>query len=76
MVLTVILRGFRVPVTLLDRFLEANGWHATYGHVEGQLDAESAFLCSKLAGAGYSNQARLFISQKEGHARAVHAYVA
>ena len=81
MVLTVILRGFKVPVTLLDRFLEANNQYATYGHpplsAEGQLDAESAFLRTKLARAGHNDtKARLFIPQKEGHARAAHAYVA
>ncbi|KAH6850865.1 hypothetical protein B0I37DRAFT_353297 [Chaetomium sp. MPI-CAGE-AT-0009] len=72
--LTTILRGFRVPIALLDRFLEANGQHATYGHpplsTEGELDTESTFLLTKLAGAGRDTKARLFIPQREGQARA------
>lgn len=69
---TVILRGFKVPITLLDRFLKADG----HGHF-AESDTETMFMLSKLTGPGCDGtSARLFIPQKERHTRADHAYLA
>lgn len=62
MVLSVILRGFKIPVTLLGQFLGANG-HPPLS-AEGELDTKPAFLRAKLAGTGRTSddtKARLFI---------------
>ncbi len=83
--LTTILRGFKIPVAVLDRFLEANGIKPTFGYApiydfpalpgadRPALDAESAFLRSRVGG---DNQTRIFVPNRQGVARSTHAYVA
>ncbi|KAK4033645.1 hypothetical protein C8A01DRAFT_19433 [Parachaetomium inaequale] len=87
--LTTILRGFKIPVAVLDRFLESNGVMQTWGYppkydrlpLPGSdrptLDPQSAFLRTKLAAtaAGGANT-RIFIPNREGMAQSTHAYVA
>ena len=58
--LITLLRGFKVPIAVLDRFLVAYGVEGTYGiapHLEPgplapPLDPQSAFLRARLAAAG------------------------
>ncbi|KAK4151837.1 hypothetical protein C8A00DRAFT_16798 [Chaetomidium leptoderma] len=83
--LTTILRGFKIPVTLLDRFLETNGIKPTFGYppiydclpLPGSdhppLDPESAFLRNRLGG---DTKTRIFVPNRQGVARSTHAYVA
>lgn len=85
--LTVILRGFKVPIAVLDRFLASNGVDETEGrpprlfYLPGEcptvLNPESACLRAKLVPAGDTDsQARLFIPQRQGHADSTYGYVA
>ncbi|KAK4233795.1 hypothetical protein C8A03DRAFT_47736 [Achaetomium macrosporum] len=85
--LTAILRGFKVPIAVLDRFLVSNGVEETYGippsllRVPGSsvppLDPQATFLRAKLAAAGDANStARIFIPQKQGQAPSSYGYVA
>lgn len=78
--LTIVLRGFKVPVAVLDRFLEANGIQATFGYPpfyhRPNLDAGSQFLRTKLGATGGDAKIRIFIPQKEGHEQSTYAYVA
>jgi len=74
--LTTILRGFKIPVAVLDRFLEANGVKPTFGYApiydllplpgadRPALDPGSAFLHSRVGGA--DNQTRIFIPNRQG----------
>lgn len=83
--LTTILRGFKIPIPVLDRFLEANGIDATFGFppiynrlpLPGSdrptLEPQSAFLRTKLAG---DTNTRIFIPNRQGLTRSTHAYVA
>ncbi|KAH6855562.1 hypothetical protein B0I37DRAFT_365165 [Chaetomium sp. MPI-CAGE-AT-0009] len=84
--LTTILRGFKVPVAVLDRFLEANGVKPTFGFApiytllsfpgadRPVLDPGSAFLRNRVGGG--DNQTRIFIPNRQGVAQSTHAYVA
>ncbi|KAK3937998.1 hypothetical protein QBC46DRAFT_441738 [Diplogelasinospora grovesii] len=85
--LTTILRGFKVPIAVLDRFLKSNGVEETWGFPPSLLpipgsngspmDPQSAFLRAKLAAAGDTNSlARIFVPHRQGQARSTHAYVA
>ncbi|KAK3293054.1 uncharacterized protein B0H64DRAFT_403391 [Chaetomium fimeti] len=77
--LTTILRGFKVPISVLDRFFESNGVMQTWGYpprydrlpLPGSdrptLDPQSAFLRTKL---GVTRRGR------EGMSQSTHAYVA
>lgn len=85
-----VLRGFKIPVAILDRFLEANNAEPTYGNPpwyhRTELDAGSWFLRDKLdaaaAGAGAggtittNNNTRIFIPQMRGELDSTYAYVA
>jgi hypothetical protein len=83
--LTTILRGFKVPIAILDRFLEFNGVMQTWGYppmydrppLPGSdrptLDPQSAFLRTKLAATNYI---RIFIPNSQGMDQSTHAYVA
>jgi len=84
--LTTILRGFKIPVAVLDRFLEANGVKPTFGYApiydllplpgadRPALDPQSAFLRRRVGGG--DNQTRIFIPNRQGVAQSTHAYVA
>ena len=85
--LTTILRGFKVPIAILDRFLESNGVRQTYGFPPiydrlplpgskdgSTLDPQSAFLRTKLP--NHANATRIFIPNRQGMSRSTHAYIA
>jgi hypothetical protein len=78
--LTAILRGFKVPVAVLDRFLKANHVEPTYGYTPSyyrpELDAGSSFLRTKLATVTGDSNTRIFIPQVEGESKSAYAYVA
>ncbi|KAK4161620.1 hypothetical protein QBC43DRAFT_323321 [Cladorrhinum sp. PSN259] len=79
---TTILRGFKISVTALDRFIEANGYVRTYGtppfaneHPDGDI---SQLLFSKVAAYNPDadkNKFRLFIPTLEGIEDSKTAYV-
>ncbi len=71
---TTILRGFKVPVAVIDRFLEANGIDETYGWPPryDTLDEPSKLLRTQLGGT----KTRLFIPHRLGHQLSAFAYVA
>lgn len=84
--LTTILRGFKAPIAVLNRFLVSNGVEETYGippsllRVPGSsvppLDPQATFLRAKLAAAGDANSTtRIFIPQKQGQASSSYGYV-
>ncbi|KAK4156581.1 hypothetical protein C8A00DRAFT_30547 [Chaetomidium leptoderma] len=87
--LTTILRGFKVPVAVLDRFFEANGLIPTYGYPPtydpvflpgddkafATQDPHSAFLRTKLADNTHNQNTLFFIPNREGTAMSTHAYV-
>lgn len=82
--LTAIIRGFRVPVAVLDRFLVANGLtesedYAPFYH--GDLDDASKLLRAKVGGSSSSsssdnNKTRLFIPYRTSRHHSPFAYVA
>ncbi|KAK4134913.1 hypothetical protein BT67DRAFT_433729 [Trichocladium antarcticum] len=86
--LTTILRGFKVPIAILDRFLASNGAEETWGAAPSlipnvrsngiPLDPSSGYyLRTTLAAAGDSNSAaRIFIPSRLGAALCTYAYVA
>jgi hypothetical protein len=78
--LTAILRGFKVPIAILDHFLESNGVRQTYGSPpiydrlpfpgskdRSTLDPQSAFLRTKLP--DHDNATRFFIPHRQGMSR-------
>ncbi|KAK3304171.1 uncharacterized protein B0T15DRAFT_575674 [Chaetomium strumarium] len=71
---TTILRGFKVPVAVLDRFLQANGIDETCGWPPryNTLDEPSKLLRTKLG----DSKTRLFIPHRLGHRLSAFAYVA
>ncbi|KAK4238485.1 hypothetical protein C8A03DRAFT_43759 [Achaetomium macrosporum] len=85
--ITVILRGFKVPISVLNRFLASNGVEEIDGtpprlfYLPGEpptvLDPQSACLRAKLVPAGDTDsRARLFIPQPQGQSRSTYGYVA
>lgn len=78
--LTTLLRGFKVPVAVLDRFLETNHVEPTYGNTPSyhhrELDAGSKFLRTKLDATAGDNKPRIFIPQIEAQQRSAYAYIA
>ncbi|KAK3290492.1 uncharacterized protein B0H64DRAFT_59494 [Chaetomium fimeti] len=74
-----VLRGFKIPVAILDRFLEANRVEPTYGYPpfyhRSEPDAGSRFLREKLQAAG-DTKTRIFIPQLQGELDSTYAYVA
>lgn len=78
--LTTILRGFRVPVAALDRFLQANGLMPTFGDppssLDSQTDPASMLLRTKLGDDHGDSKTRLFIPFKKGRKRSDVAYIA
>jgi hypothetical protein len=79
--LPTVIRGFKIPVAILDRFLEVNRVEPTLGYPpyynRPELDAGSVFLRAKVdAIAGSHNKTRIFMPQKEGQSHATYAYVA
>lgn len=86
--LTTILRGFKIPVVVLDRFLEANGIRPTFGYspiynfptIPGidcpPVDPQSEFLRSRVGGSDADNQTRIFVPNRQGANKSTHAYVA
>ncbi|KAL2020047.1 hypothetical protein VTK56DRAFT_8950 [Thermocarpiscus australiensis] len=71
---TTILRGLKVPVAVLDLFLQANGIDKTHGWPPryNTLDEPSKLLRTKLGDA----KTRLFIPHRLGHQLSAFAYVA
>jgi len=83
--LTAVIRGFRVPVAILDRFLVANGLTETDGYApfyHGDLNDASKLLRAKLGGSSSSssssddNKTRLFIPYRTSRHHSPFAYVA
>lgn len=82
----IVLRGFKVPVAVFDRFLEANGLLSTQGYtpsykdglkeevLSGARDDVSLLLRSKLGISG--NTTRLFIPNIRNYLNSSSAYVA
>ncbi|KEY69375.1 hypothetical protein S7711_08131 [Stachybotrys chartarum IBT 7711] len=66
MTLTTVLRGFKVPVAVLDAFLAANGLDETFGYPSLDPDASgiSALLRTKM-GTGGSNACVKVFAQRE-----------
>ncbi|KAH6839574.1 hypothetical protein B0I37DRAFT_386757 [Chaetomium sp. MPI-CAGE-AT-0009] len=77
---TTILRGFKIPIAILDRFLEANSVVATYGYPpfydQPELDAGSIFLRAKVDAVAGQTKTRIFVPRKEGQIASTYAYVA
>ena len=79
--LTTVVRGFRVPMATLDRFLEANGTNGIYGYAplyHSELDSASELFRSKVSSNSNSddNKTRLFVPYRMGQGRSSFAYVA
>ncbi|KAK3296508.1 uncharacterized protein B0H64DRAFT_171468 [Chaetomium fimeti] len=78
--LTTILRGFKIPVAILDRFLEANNVEPTYGYPpfysQSELDPASKFLRAKVDAVASQTKTQMFIPQKEGEIQSTYAYIA
>jgi hypothetical protein len=77
MSVTAILRGFKVPVAALDRFLRANGVMETYGYApfyHRDLDDASKLLRARVGDGG--SKTRLFIPFRMGNGQSTFAYVA
>ncbi len=86
--LTTILRGFKIPFAVLDRFLQANNIKPTSGHAPiydfpalpgvalPPLEPQSTFLRSKIGGGAATNQIRIFVPNRQGVAPSTHIYVA
>jgi hypothetical protein len=78
--LTTVLRGFKIPVAILDRFLEANRVEPTGGYPpyynRSELDAGSIFLRAKVDATAGHTRTRIFMPQREGQSHATYAYVA
>ncbi|KAH6614651.1 hypothetical protein B0J18DRAFT_494229 [Chaetomium sp. MPI-SDFR-AT-0129] len=85
MPITTVLRGFKIPIPVLDRFLESNGVEPTYGmpplysralhRSDPNFPPLTSF--SPEAAANFHNQnAHVFIAQYPGLPRAQHAYIA
>ncbi|KAK3898356.1 hypothetical protein C8A05DRAFT_19041 [Staphylotrichum tortipilum] len=88
--LTTILRGFKVPVTLLDRFFEANGVMPTFNYpprydriispgnedIIPAVDPHTALVRARLPpGTSQNQNTRLFMPNCDGMALAAHAYI-
>lgn len=72
-----IIRGLKVRVPVLDRFLNANGVDKTYGHApfyDVDPDKQSRLLRSKVGGG--DTRTRIFVPSKRSHDRTSFAYVA
>ena len=89
--LITLLRGFKVPIAVLDRFLESHGVEATeripphlFRHCDfptvPPLDPQSVFLRARLAVSNPDpaslEAVRLFIPQRRGWPRSMYGYVA
>lgn len=77
MPVTAVLRGFKVPVAALDRFLRANGVLETDGYApfyHHGLDDASKLLRAKIGGS--DSKIRLFIPFRMGNYQSTFAYVA
>ncbi|KAK3896431.1 hypothetical protein C8A05DRAFT_20592 [Staphylotrichum tortipilum] len=84
--LTTLLRGFKIPVAFLDRYLENNHITPTFGHSPiynpplwpgestPRIDGASAFLRTRLGPGGADTL--VFVPQRQGVGKATHAYVA
>ncbi len=74
---TAVVRGLKVPVVVLDRFLVANGVMETDGYApfyEGNLDDASKLLRAKVSSS--DNETRLFIPYQMNRHRSTFAYIA
>ncbi|KAL2015090.1 hypothetical protein VTK56DRAFT_6322 [Thermocarpiscus australiensis] len=77
MTITAVLRGFKVPVAVLDRFLQANGLMETAGYPPfygPDLDDASKLLRAKIDNS--NNKTRLFIPYRMNRKQSTFAYVA
>ncbi len=86
MSLTTLLRGFKTPLPLLDRYLEKHHIIPTFSHAPlyntppapgeslPRVDPASAFLRTRLGPSGADTL--IFIPRREGVGKATHAYVA
>lgn len=74
-----VLRGFKVSVSTLDAFLDANHCSETYGHPPYYPDhpdlVTSELLFSKMGESGDKNNYRVIIPQREGYNHADTAYI-
>lgn len=71
-----IIRGLKVRITVLDRFLVANGVDETYGiapFYKVDPDEQSRLLRSKVGGG--DTRTRAFVPSKHGHDETNFAYV-
>jgi hypothetical protein len=75
-----VLRGFNVPVAILDRFFEANRVEPTEGYPpfyhRSKLDAGLKFPRERLHAAAGDTKTRIFIPQLRGELQSTYAYVA
>lgn len=72
-----IVRGLKVRVPVLDRFLDANGFDKTYGlapFYDVDPDKQSRLLRSKVGGG--DTRTRIFVPSKLSHTETKFAYVA
>ncbi len=77
MTVTAVLRGCKVPVAVLDRFLVANGLMETAGYAPfygPDLDNVSQLLRAKMGSR--DNKTRLFIPYRMGRHQSTFAYIA
>lgn len=76
--LTAILRGFRIPVAALDRFLKANGLMPTFGGgpYPSLIEETSNLLRTKLGDDSDDSRIRLFIPSRKLYLSSDVAYIA
>ncbi len=74
------LRGFKIPLAILDRFLEANGVEPTYGNPpfydRSEPEPGSKSLRNKLHATAGENKTQIFIPELRGEQESTYAYVA
>ncbi|KAK3898312.1 hypothetical protein C8A05DRAFT_19078 [Staphylotrichum tortipilum] len=74
------LRDFKVPLAILDRFLETNGVEPTYGNPpfyhRSEPDPGSKFLRDKLHAAAGDIKTQIFMPELQGELESTYAYVA
>lgn len=75
---TTILRGLRVPVAALDRFLQENRLMPTFGDppLYDQVDPASKLIRTKLGDDNEDSKTRLFIPFRKGRKPSDFAYIA
>lgn len=78
--LTTTLRGVKIPVAILDRFLAANRVEPTYGippfYARAELDAGFRFLRAKVDAVAEQTKTCIFMPEKEGRIQAAYTHIA